>query len=98
MKTLIAAVTLSTLSLFSAMALAEDGLEHRNLAQNSTQGVPPAVQYDYSQKLDIKRVISMSDIPDNVCAPVQANMLYEDSKGQEHNMQYTVMGGGCQMN
>jgi hypothetical protein len=98
MKTLIAAAALAGLSLFCAMASAEDGLEHRTLAQNTTQSAPPAVQYDYSQKLDIKRVISMSDIPNNVCAPVQATMLYEDSKGQEHNMQYTVMGNGCQMN
>jgi len=98
MKTLIAAVALSALSAFSMMANAEDGLEHRVVAQNSAQQNVPAQQYSYGQKLDVRKVISMSDVPDDVCAPVQANMVYEDSKGAVHNMQYTVMGNGCQYN
>lgn len=97
MKTLIAAVALSALSAFSLAAQAEDGLEHRLNAQSSVQAVP-AQQYSYGQKLDVHKVISMSDVPDDVCAPVQANMVYEDSKGAVHNMQYTVMGNGCQYN
>ncbi|MDM3885382.1 DUF2790 domain-containing protein [Pseudomonas sp. BCRC 81390] len=54
----------------------------------------PVEQYNYSQHLDIARVISMSEVP-NVCEVVPARMTYEDSKGQKHILEYRVMGNGC---
>ncbi|MDH0020078.1 DUF2790 domain-containing protein [Pseudomonas monteilii] len=54
----------------------------------------PVEQYSYSQHLDIARVISMSEVP-NVCEVVPARMTYEDSKGQKHILEYSVMGNGC---
>ncbi|WP_313302626.1 DUF2790 domain-containing protein [Pseudomonas sp.] len=54
----------------------------------------PVEQYDYSQHLDIARVLSMSAVP-NVCEVVPARMTYEDSQGQKHILEYRVMGNGC---
>lgn len=58
----------------------------------STQ--PVVEQYDYSTNLDIKRVISLSTIP-NVCEVVPATMTYEDHQGQVHTLQYRALGEGC---
>ena len=50
--------------------------------------------YSYSSELDIAKVISMSEIP-NVCEVVPAQMVYEDSHGIKHTLEYRVMGNGC---
>ncbi|MHC8377505.1 DUF2790 domain-containing protein [Pseudomonas sp. MDT1-16] len=54
----------------------------------------PVETYTYDTKLDIKKVITVTDIPDQ-CGPVPAHMTYEDSQGQRHVLQYQVMGTGC---
>ncbi len=54
----------------------------------------PIEEYTYSSDLDIAKVISMSEVP-NVCEVVPARMEYEDSKGQRHILQYSVLGNGC---
>lgn len=51
-------------------------------------------QYSYSSELDIAKVISMSEIP-SVCEVVPAQMVYEDSQGMQHTLEYRVMGNGC---
>ena len=55
---------------------------------------PAAEQYSYSSELDIAKVISMSEIP-SVCEVVPAQMVYEDSQGKQHTLEYRVMGNGC---
>ena len=55
----------------------------------------PAVEhYSYSSELDIAKVISMTEVP-NVCEVVPAQMVYEDSHGMQHTLEYRVMGNGC---
>jgi len=54
----------------------------------------PVETYSYSTNLDIARVISLSPIPD-VCGVVTEQMIYEDSKGIRHALEYQVMGNGC---
>lgn len=54
----------------------------------------PVETYTYGSTLDIKKVITVSDVP-NDCGPVPAQMTYEDSQGQRHVLQYQVMGIGC---
>ena len=54
----------------------------------------PVESYTYGTKLDIKKIITVTDIPDD-CGPVPAQMTYEDSQGQRHILQYQVMGTGC---
>jgi hypothetical protein len=55
---------------------------------------PPIETYTYGTKLDIKRVIEVSEIA-NECGPVPARMTYEDSQGQRRTIEYQVMGSGC---
>ena len=54
----------------------------------------PVETYTYDTKLDIQKVIAVTEIPDQ-CGPVPAQMTYEDSHGQRHILQYQVMGTGC---
>lgn len=63
----------------------------------TTDTQPVVEQYDYSTNLDIKRVISLSTIP-NVCEVVPATMTYEDHQGQVHTLQYRALGEGCRLN
>ena len=55
---------------------------------------PAVEQYSYSTHLDIAKVIHQDTIPD-VCAVVPVQMTYLDHQGQQHTMQYSVMGNGC---
>jgi hypothetical protein len=71
-----------------SQAFADDS--HSTAATSKT----PVENYAYGTKLDIKKVIAVSDIPDQ-CGPVPAQMPYEDSNGQRHILQYQVMGTGC---
>jgi hypothetical protein len=57
-------------------------------------GQTPVETYTYGTRLDIKRVIEVSEIA-NECGPVPARMTYEDSQGQRRTIEYQVMGTGC---
>lgn len=54
----------------------------------------PVESYQYGMQLDIQKIITVSEIA-NECAPVPAQMTYEDSQGKRHILQYQVMGTGC---
>jgi hypothetical protein len=84
-----AALLVMALCGFSAFAMADE-----NTNQAATQNIP-VEQYTYGTHLDIAKVISMTEIPD-VCHVVPARMVYQDSKGVEHILQYQVMGNGCE--
>lgn len=72
----------------AAQALADDS------QSTAATGQSPVETYTYETKLDIKRVIEVSEIA-NECAPVPARMTYEDSQGQRRTLEYQVMGSGC---
>lgn len=55
---------------------------------------PAVEQYTYSSHLDIAKVIHMDAVPD-VCDVVPVHMTYLDHQGQQHVMEYRVMGNGC---
>ncbi len=55
---------------------------------------PAVEQYTYGSHLDIAKVIHQDPVPD-VCGVVSVQMTYLDHQGQEHVMQYSVMGNGC---
>ena len=63
-------------------------------ASSATTTKAPVETYTYDTHLDIKHVISVSDVGDE-CGPVPAQMTYEDSRGQQHVLQCQVMGTGC---
>jgi hypothetical protein len=82
----------AALSIFSAFASANGSVGA------ATESTPPAVEYNYSQHLDIARVVSITNDGNlaTECGPVQSHMIYVDSQGQMHNLQYTRLGEGCQ--
>ncbi|HEY0289271.1 MAG TPA: DUF2790 domain-containing protein [Pseudomonas sp.] len=55
---------------------------------------PAVEQYNYSSHLDIAKVIHQDAAP-SVCGVAPVQMTYLDHQGQEHIMQYNVMGNGC---
>ncbi|CDF85598.1 hypothetical protein PKB_4273 [Pseudomonas knackmussii B13] len=50
-----------------------------------------AQDYTYGIKLDIRKVVSKSDVPD-ICGVVPMWMTYDDSQGRRHTIRYQVMG------
>lgn len=55
----------------------------------------PAVEhYTYTTDLDIAKVISVTPI-EKVCGVVPAHMVYEDHQGEQHILEYRIMGEGC---
>lgn len=58
---------------------------------------PAVEQYSYSSHPDIAKVIHMDPVPD-VCEVVPVQMTYLDHQGQQHVMEYRVMGNGCSNN
>lgn len=54
----------------------------------------PVEHYQYGKNLDIAKVIKM-DIPPDECNVVTTHMIYLDSKGVKHNLEYSIMGNGC---
>jgi hypothetical protein len=57
----------------------------------------PVETYHYGMKLDIARVLAISDTS-QVCAVVPSVMHYEDSKGELRALEYLIHGGGCSDN
>ncbi|RJX78903.1 DUF2790 domain-containing protein [Pseudomonas sp. LS-2] len=82
----------AALTMFSALASANGNVSP---VSDST---PAPVEYNYSQHLDIAKVISVTSANDAAteCGPVEAHMVYVDSKGVTHNLEYTRLGDGCQ--
>ena len=87
-------MNISKIAIFLALgtvgALAFADESHSTSATSKT----PVENYTYETKLDIKKVITITDIADQ-CGPVPVQMTYEDSHGQQHVLQYLVMGTGC---
>jgi hypothetical protein len=52
----------------------------------------PAVEYQYGMQLDVKKVLSMTDVS-NVAGVVPVTMVYEDSHGQVQKVKYLELGG-----
>ncbi|MEN0107404.1 MAG: DUF2790 domain-containing protein [Pseudomonas sp.] len=52
----------------------------------------PAVEYQYGMQLDVKKVLSLTDVS-NLAGVVPVTMVYEDSHGQVHKVQYQELGG-----
>jgi hypothetical protein len=50
--------------------------------------------YTYSTPLDIKKVISVTDVSDK-CGATPVQMTYQDSRGQQHVIEYQGVGIAC---
>jgi hypothetical protein len=83
----------AALSMFSLFASAADS--GKGLTQGNT--ATPVVEYNYSQTLDVAKVISLSSDSSSRCKPVQANMIYLDSQGVRHNLEYLRLSEICEI-
>lgn len=92
-----------TTTLFAVITLVAAGLAQAG----QTQAIPagqrdsqqrleqaPVETYHYGMKLDIARVLSISDTSQD-CAVVPTVMHYEDSQGELRALEYLIHGGGC---
>lgn len=83
----------AALSMFSLFAsAAEISLPVGTAATNQSV---PVEHYDYSQKLDIAHVINISTASSVECEPVKSNMIYVDSHGVRHNLEYMRLSDSC---
>lgn len=83
----------AALSMFSVFASAND--TSSPVAGNTAA---PSNQYDYTQDLDIAKVVRISNASNagDTCGPLKAQMEYIDSKGATHKIEYTRFGDDCQ--
>lgn len=51
--------------------------------------------YDYGMDLDVQHVISIQRQAGATCAVTPVDMVYEDSKGQTHTVEYLNAASGC---
>jgi hypothetical protein len=81
---------------FSKIAtfLVLSGLFAPAFADDSPATSTPVETYTYQTKLDIHKVLAVTDISDH-CGPIPVQMTYEDSKGQRHVIEYQAMGTAC---
>ncbi|WP_263263368.1 DUF2790 domain-containing protein [Pseudomonas sp. RIT-PI-S] len=84
MKTAFAIAALT--AVFATGAFAQDGAD-RSVASNL-----PVETYQYGMKLDVQKVISKTDVTSK-SGVVPVTMVYQDSKGNLHKIQYLQEGG-----
>ncbi|MDD2046048.1 DUF2790 domain-containing protein [Pseudomonas putida] len=61
----------------------------------SVQAAESTAVYHYGMPLDIARVLAMSEPDTEICDVVQASMVYLDSAGQQHTLQYLKLAQAC---
>jgi hypothetical protein len=59
------------------------------------QSQPTAVPYTYGMKLDVAKVISMTEPNPNRCKVITAQMTYQDSAGQLKAISYKKLDEIC---
>jgi hypothetical protein len=64
------------------------------LQEQTAQQQSGVEQYSYAAKLDVSSVKSVTDVT-SVCGTAPVEMTYLDSKGQQHTVEYLVIGDGC---
>lgn len=53
------------------------------------------VEYEYGMKLDIAKVISLTEPDQQICEVVKAQMTYLDSSGQQRELIYRKLASVC---
>ncbi|WP_095162856.1 DUF2790 domain-containing protein [Pseudomonas sp. Irchel 3F5] len=61
----------------------------------TAQAATPAPVYHYAMPLDVARVLQLSEPASDTCDVVLASMVYVDSAGQQHNLQYLKLAQVC---
>ncbi|TDF81504.1 DUF2790 domain-containing protein [Pseudomonas sp. H9] len=65
------------------------------LVTASAQAAESTAVYHYGMPLDIAKVVQMSEPDTRLCDVVQASMVYLDSAGQQHTLQYLKLAQAC---
>ncbi|WP_339514282.1 DUF2790 domain-containing protein [Pseudomonas sp. RL_15y_Pfl2_60] len=60
-------------------------------ANQNHEDIQP-VQYEYGNKLDVAKVISLTDVSE-LRGVVPVIMVYQDSQGKVHKLQFLQLGG-----
>lgn len=61
----------------------------------TAQAAESVAVYHYGMPLDINKVLTMSEPDTRLCDVVQASMVYLDSAGQQHTLQYLKLAQAC---
>jgi len=87
----------AALSFFSVFASANE-LADNTAASNSARPLTQVEQYNRHKGLDVAKVSSVTTAqdPEKVDGLVKSSMVYVDSQGATHTLEYTTMGYGRQ--
>jgi len=83
---------IAALGLFSTLAVAQG----ETPAPNVNATAPVSQTYDYSQDLDIAKVVRVTTESSDTCSPVKGHMVYVDSHGVRHELDYVRLGDACE--
>ncbi|QJI29049.1 DUF2790 domain-containing protein [Pseudomonas sp. ADAK18] len=83
---------IALLSVFSTLAMAQGEVP----AANASATVQASDADDSSQDLDIAKVVRGSSESSKECGPVKGHMVYVDSHGVRHELDYVRLGDACQ--
>ncbi|NVZ69150.1 DUF2790 domain-containing protein [Pseudomonas costantinii] len=79
---------IAVLSLFSALAAAQG-------APNAGVNTPVNQADDYSEDLDIAKAVRNTNAASTTCGPVKGHVVYVDSQGVRHELDYMRLGDAC---
>lgn len=51
---------------------------------------------DYSEDLDIAKAVRNTNAASTTCGPVKGHVVYADSQGVRHELDYVRLGDACQ--
>ncbi|WP_312495206.1 DUF2790 domain-containing protein [Pseudomonas cremoris] len=80
---------IAVLSLLSTFAAAQG-----DSAAGATTPVNQAD--DYSEDLDIAKAVRNTNAASTTCGPVKGHVVYVDSQGVRHELDYVRLGDACQ--
>jgi hypothetical protein len=81
-------VLIAVLSLFSTLAAAQS-----DPGPGATTPVNQAD--DYSEDLDIAKAVRNTNAATTTCGPVKGHVIYVDSQGVRHELDYIRVGDAC---
>jgi hypothetical protein len=82
----------AAIAAFALIASAPFAFAQSAQSSNAKVADIPTVQYEYGMHLDVKKVLSLTDVS-NVAGVVPVTMVYEDSQGRVQKVKYLELGG-----
>lgn len=79
---------IAVLSLFSTFAAAQG-------APDPGANTPASQADDYTEDLDIAKAVRNNQAATTACGPVKGHVVYVDSQGVRHELDYVRVGAPC---